>query len=320
MTIQVPLQRPRKIRKQIATKAARGSSGTKAESSDDLSASKNLGAEEGTADDGFCMEEEPAGDDQCVEAACDSLDSEDEDSIENAFEPEQETAPVMSERKSAPARRARQSIVMPKPKQGRASAARVSRGHYYGEHKGLPVTKPKRNAHEHVTVTCVLYNTVIGGVPNKVDVLAAIEDMEKLYAACTESGRLADASFDFMKTELTVGNVVDIQKKISTQPPVAENPPVVGEEPVLVGAAPASVCARGLVLAKLGNVESAISSEGVLELKMLSLGALGDGHEARVLVSGKFQCIQDKLSAYDKEAATILLLELKLILLGALPV
>lgn len=59
-----------------------------------------------------------------------------------------------------------------------------------------------------MTVTCVLYNTVVGGVPNEDDVLAAVTDMEKLYAACTESGRLADAAFDFTKADLTVNNML----------------------------------------------------------------------------------------------------------------
>ena len=52
-----------------------------------------------------------------------------------------------------------------------------------------------------------------------VDVVDAIDDMEKLYNSFTEKGNLADDTFDFMKGELTVKDVVDIQTKIKFQPP-----------------------------------------------------------------------------------------------------
>merc|ERR1711998_501891 len=69
-----------------------------------------------------------------------------------------------------------------------------------------------------ITVTIVSYFTIAGGVPSEADVVAAIDDMEKLYHSCTEKGNLADDTFDFMKDELTVKDVVDIQTKIKTQP------------------------------------------------------------------------------------------------------
>ena len=53
----------------------------------------------------------------------------------------------------------------------------------------------------------MLYNTVAGGVPSAADVAAAVDAMEALYASCGAPGRLADASFDFMKAELTVADV-----------------------------------------------------------------------------------------------------------------
>lgn len=104
---------------------------------------------------------------------------------------------------------------------GRASAARVSRGDVAGVHKPLEGPAPKRNANEHVTVTCVLYNTVAGGLPSAEDVLAAAADMDALYAACSETGRLADAGFYFMKKPLAVDDLVNIHHKLTTQPPPA---------------------------------------------------------------------------------------------------
>ncbi len=56
---------------------------------------------------------------------------------------------------------------------------RVSPGDYQGPCGGISVTAPKRNTAEHVTVTCVLYNTVTVGVPSAEDCKAAVEDMEK---------------------------------------------------------------------------------------------------------------------------------------------
>jgi len=103
-------------------------------------------------------------------------------------------------------------------KKGTANAARVSRGKEFDVWNGLSQTEPKRNESEHITVTIVSYFTIAGGVPSEADVVAAIDDMEKLYNSCTEKGNLADDTFDFMKDELTVKDVVDIQTKIKTQP------------------------------------------------------------------------------------------------------
>jgi len=102
---------------------------------------------------------------------------------------------------------------------GTANAARVSRGSEADVWEGLMQTTPKRNSEEHITVTIVLYFTISGGVPSEADVVAAIDDMEKLYNSCTEKGNLADDTFDFMKGELTVKDVVDMQTKIKFQPP-----------------------------------------------------------------------------------------------------
>jgi len=118
-----------------------------------------------------------------------------------------------------------------KPKEGVANAARVSRGSEEDTWDGLTVENPVRNEHEHLTISVVIYFTVAGGVPSEKDVLAAIDDMEMLYNACNAKGRLADEEFDFMKKELTVKDVLDINKKITEQPVTAkiEEPKI--EEP-----------------------------------------------------------------------------------------
>lgn len=212
-------------------------------------------------------------------------------------------------KKKAVARRATRSraATAVSPREGCASAARVSRGDFYGKHKGIPVSKPRRNSGEHVTVTCVLYNTVIGGVPNEVDVLAAVNDMENLYAACTESGRLADAAFSFMKSELTVKNVLDIEAKINSQAPVAE-----------IHVAPddsaTSLSNKELVTSKFDEIEASFDATKVLELKLLTLGALDGQDEAKALVSGKFDAALEAGNTGSSDA----LKELRLIVIGAL--
>jgi hypothetical protein len=106
---------------------------------------------------------------------------------------------------------------------GTANAARVSRGSQYDTWDGLSVKKPTRDPRQHVTVTVVIYNTVAGGVPDVEDVLAAIDDMEQLYAACGWTGDLASEGAGFMKSALTVDDVVSIASKVSTQPYVPDN-------------------------------------------------------------------------------------------------
>jgi hypothetical protein len=104
------------------------------------------------------------------------------------------------------------------PKIARANAARVSRGSEVDTWAGLTVKTPKRHPSEHITVTCVIYNTVAGGVPSPEDVRAAVEDMEQLYTACQWNGRLAEAGAGFMKQELTVVDASKIAAKVATQP------------------------------------------------------------------------------------------------------
>lgn len=112
-------------------------------------------------------------------------------------------------------------------RKGTANAARVSRGTEVGTWNGLSLKSPIRNPGEHITITVVNYFTIAGGVPSDSDVCAAIDDMEQLYASCNATGRLAEGTFDFMKDELTVNDVVDIGAKLKTQPPPAFQPPSV---------------------------------------------------------------------------------------------
>lgn len=104
------------------------------------------------------------------------------------------------------------------PRRGKAMAARVSRGSEVDVWDGLTVKEPQRNPAEHITVTVVIYNTVAGGVPDEVDVAAAIDDMEALYRACHWNGRLTDDGAAFMKAELTVADTASIKSKLAHQP------------------------------------------------------------------------------------------------------
>lgn len=75
------------------------------------------------------------------------------------------------------------------PPTGVANAARVSRGSRVGPLAPLRLrAHPERDASQHVTVTVVLYYTVAGGVPSAADVVAAVDDMERLYAQCRCGG------------------------------------------------------------------------------------------------------------------------------------
>jgi len=106
----------------------------------------------------------------------------------------------------------------PSPPQGKANAARVSRGTMIDRWSGLGVRNPKRDSMQRVTVTAVIYNTVAGGVPAPEDIAAAIDDMERLYAACGWTGKLTEAGAAFMKKELTVNDAAGITAKITQQP------------------------------------------------------------------------------------------------------
>ena len=105
---------------------------------------------------------------------------------------------------------------------GQSRAARVSRGSEFDVWKGLSVKAPKRHDSEHVTITVVVYNVVRGGVPSTADVVNAIDDLEMLYKACSDDGHLEDSTFDFMKDELKVKDMLDISCKMQSQPPAQD--------------------------------------------------------------------------------------------------
>ena len=107
-----------------------------------------------------------------------------------------------------------------------SSAARVSKGSTLDDNSwtGLSVKDPVRHPSGHITATIVMYYTCSGGVSSEADVKAAIDDLEELYKAIEVNGKLADADFDFMKSNLTVTDMVDIQSKLDTQPPKPDIP------------------------------------------------------------------------------------------------
>lgn len=153
---------------------------------------------------------------------------------------------------------------------------------------------------------------MIGGVPNEVDVLAAVADMEKLYAACSETGRLADAVF--MKSELTDSDMVQTGKKISTQAPAAAYPPVV---PVMVQ----STETKKEIVARKFNEFAALKSlteSNALELKLLSVGACGSDSSVHELLKMKFDALIQLVKERRHSHVNTLLSELKLIIKGAI--
>merc|ERR1712232_769140 len=106
------------------------------------------------------------------------------------------------------------SISFKTKRKGKSSAARVSKGSFVDEWDGLTIQEPKRHPNEHCTATIVMYYTCNGGVPTDEDIIAAIDDIEELYRGIEGNGQLSDNQFDFMKSELTVKDVIDISKKI----------------------------------------------------------------------------------------------------------
>ncbi|KAK3285323.1 hypothetical protein CYMTET_6399 [Cymbomonas tetramitiformis] len=102
---------------------------------------------------------------------------------------------------------------------GTANAARVSRGTRQDtltrQQLNPGLQSARRHPSEHVTVTIVIYNTVAGGVPTEDDIMAAVDDMEMLYAACNWTGNLGSSGADFMKSELTVKDAVEVSRRVT---------------------------------------------------------------------------------------------------------
>ena len=84
------------------------------------------------------------------------------------------------------------------PATGVSNAARVSRGSEHDVWRGLSghAATPSRHESQRITITVVLYNTCVGGVPSESDVVAAIDDLEALYAACRADRRAEQPQFN----------------------------------------------------------------------------------------------------------------------------
>lgn len=201
------------------------------------------------------------------------------------------SVPKSKKKKLSGQRTSSAKVRKPPPKKGKATAARVSRGDYYGPHTSLTLNEPMRNSSEHVTISCVFYATVAGGVPSSEDVISAVEDMEKMYAACTESGRLADESFDFMKGELTVGQMQDIHHKVYTKPNVVTNPPAPDPRQASDDMSPSR-----LLESKFDALMLNPSREAALEIKLMALGAIaGRNVDLVELITSKFDSFLDDI-------------------------
>lgn len=84
-------------------------------------------------------------------------------------------------------------VELPAPKIGVSNAARVSYGGEYDRTwPGVANRAPVRNPDEHITVTITMFCTVQGGVPSMEDACAAMDDLDRQYAAWPSSAR-ADA-------------------------------------------------------------------------------------------------------------------------------
>jgi len=86
------------------------------------------------------------------------------------------------------------------PRVGIASAARVSIGSFHDTWNGVANKTPRRDPSQHITITVVVYNTIAAGVPSASDVIAAVEDLERLYASTSVNPEtLAGPGHDYMK-------------------------------------------------------------------------------------------------------------------------
>jgi len=80
----------------------------------------------------------------------------------------------------------------------KSNAARISCGDPVENSSHKPVPSRGRHPTEHITITVNLYHTILNGVPKKQDIVKAIDEMEKLYEKCGNTGFLADTKFDFV--------------------------------------------------------------------------------------------------------------------------
>jgi len=118
-------------------------------------------------------------------------------------------------------------------------AVRVSVGSEVDTWGGLTVTEPERDPSAPITLTVVVYYITPGGVPSVDDVKRCVDDMERLYAACDWSGRLAAAGPPF--TVPGPAPVVPVQDPFAFPTPAPTNPELVPDwgAPVAQPAPPA---------------------------------------------------------------------------------
>ena len=93
---------------------------------------------------------------------------------------------------------------------GTSNVARVSRGIEHDTWSGVAHKNPERDPSQHITITVVMYYTVVGGVPGSEDVLAAVTDLENLYEKCNWTGRLAEHGASFMHDKKIVSESIPV--------------------------------------------------------------------------------------------------------------
>lgn len=212
---------------------------------------------------------------------------------------------------------------------GTARAARVSRGgEVLGDFIIAKNKKPKRDSGQHITVTIVLYNTVVGGVPSGLDVKAAIDDMEKLYSACSWSGNLADNEAAFMKSKLTSATAADIAEKIAPQPSTGTR--LVQNNAVFPTSTPVSVFKQPTAESVDDLINKSIPKLSKASQLVASLGSGASSKEAESLLTECFhsfrlandKCLETEgapsaLALYNMACVLSLALELQMIVSGS---
>ena len=136
-----------------------------------------------TSDD--CMETVPLGlNFDCSTHDCIEPDGLEECMYDGCMEP-LGTPPWLGTLLSPSPRRTRSTKrVTRSASKGVVNAARVSKGTFHDVWGGLGLKDPQRHPRERITVTCVIYHTITGGLPTEADVMAAVDDMEALYTSC----------------------------------------------------------------------------------------------------------------------------------------
>ena len=78
---------------------------------------------------------------------------------------------------------------VPSPGQEVSNGAGVKKNDTNDGWSGFKVRSPKRHESQRITITIMLFKVVSGRVPSEADVLAAIDELENLYVACSAKQR-----------------------------------------------------------------------------------------------------------------------------------